>query len=327
MQHVQSENMAWDDLRFVLTVAEQGTLSGAARVLGVNHSTVLRRVSSFEDNKGVKVFDRTGSGYALTPESRHLLGSLRAIEDQVNGLDRAMAKQGLELDGPVRITTTDSFAVSGLVQHVSRFQREHPGVVVELNISNSNVNFSKMDADITVRPAPVLPNDLAGERVCDLMMKVYATKDYLYENPGKSLGAHKWLGVSAPISSSKVGTWQEQNLPPGAIVLKSSSFVGLRDIAETGLGMALLPCCLGDPSPHLVRVDVLPEEISTSIWVATHKDMIGSSKVQSIITWFVDTLRQDADLFEGRITVPDSFHNTNSINGFRGMFGLNKAII
>ena len=77
--------MAWDDLRFVLTVAEQGTLSGAARVLGVNHSTVLRRVSSFEDKKGVKVFDRTGSGYALTAESRHLLSSLRAIEDQVNG--------------------------------------------------------------------------------------------------------------------------------------------------------------------------------------------------------------------------------------------------
>lgn len=99
--------MAWDDLRFVLSVAEQGTLSGAARVLGVNHSTVLRRVSAFEKDKGVQVFERTGSGYVLTPESRHLLTSLRLIEDQVNGLDRAIARQGLELDGPVRITSSD----------------------------------------------------------------------------------------------------------------------------------------------------------------------------------------------------------------------------
>jgi DNA-binding transcriptional LysR family regulator len=83
----------WDDLRYVLAVAEQGTLSGAARSLGVNHSTVLRRVSSFEEKKGVQVFERTGTGYILTPESRHLLTALRAINEQVSGLDRAIAKQ------------------------------------------------------------------------------------------------------------------------------------------------------------------------------------------------------------------------------------------
>jgi DNA-binding transcriptional LysR family regulator len=75
--------MAWDDLRYVLMVAEQGTLSAAARALGVNHSTVLRRISAFEEQKGVQVFDRTSAGYRLTPESRHLLTTLRAIKDQV----------------------------------------------------------------------------------------------------------------------------------------------------------------------------------------------------------------------------------------------------
>ena len=293
--------MAWDDLRFVLTVAEQGTLSAAARVLGVNHSTVLRRVSSFEENKGVKVFDRTGSGYILTAESRHLLSSLRAIEDQVNGLDRAIAKQGLELDGPVRITTTDSFTSSGLVQHVANFQQEHPGVVVELNVNNSYVNFTRMDADITVRPVPQLPDDMSGERVCDLQMHVYGTRRYLAENPGNSFSAHKWLGVAPPISSSLVGTWQEANLPAQSIVLKSSSFVSLRDVAESGLGLALLPCCLGDPSPHLERAKNFPEGMTTSVWVATHKDMEGSSRVQSILNWFVDAVRQDTDLYEGKI--------------------------
>jgi DNA-binding transcriptional LysR family regulator len=292
--------MAWDDLRYVLTVAETGSLSAAARTLGVNHSTVLRRVSAFEDEKGLRVFDRSGSGYVLTPESRHLLASLRAIEDQVNGLDRAIARQGLELDGPVRITTTDSFADAGLADHISAFQRQHPGVFVELNVNNSYVNFERMDADITVRPAPGLSDDLVGDKVCDLLMRVYATPEYLKENPATDYNAHKWLGVSQPISSSLVGQWQEKNLSPETIIVKSSSFVGLRDIAATGLGLALLPCCLGDPAADLVRAENMPGEMTTSIWVATHKDMAGSTRVRSIISWFVEALRQDADLYEGR---------------------------
>jgi len=293
-------SVAWDDLRFVLTVAEQGTLSAAARALGVNHSTVLRRVSAFEERKGVQVFNRTGSGYELTPESRHLLMSLRAIEEQVNGLDRAMARQGIELDGPVRITTTDSFAHAGLIRHVAAFQQQNPGVVVELNVNNSYVNFTRMDADITVRPALRLTDDLAGEKICDLAMRVYATTAYLAENKSTGYGAHKWLGVGQPISSTMVGEWQKLNLPDENIVLKASTFVGLRDVAATGLGLALLPCCLGDPSPHLVRAEIFPEEMKTSVWVATHRDMSGSARVQSILTWFAEAVRKDADLYEGR---------------------------
>lgn len=156
--------MAWDDLRYVLKVAELGTLSAAARALGVNHSTVLRRISAFEAEKGMTLFERTGSGYSLTPESRHVLAPLRAIEEQVSGLDRAIARQGLELDGPVRITTSDSIAAASMPRHVAAFQALHPGVVAELNISNNYVDFSKLDADIAIRPALALSEELAGER-------------------------------------------------------------------------------------------------------------------------------------------------------------------
>ena len=162
-----------------------------------------------------------------------------------------------------------------------------------------------MDADITIRPAPALPRELIGERACDLLMRVYATPQYLKQNRDSHYEGHKWLGVAAPISSTMVGDWQRQNLPESAIILRSSSFVGLRDVAETGLGMALLPCHMGDPSPHLVRADAFPETLATAIWVATHKDMIGSARVQSILSWFVAAIRKDADLFEGRFMAND----------------------
>jgi DNA-binding transcriptional LysR family regulator len=98
--------------------------------------------------------------------------------------------------------------------------------------------------------------------------------------------------------------WYKENrvliLP---LLLKSNSFVGLLHVAESGLGLALLPCAVGDPSPHLVRADAFPEMLTTSVWVATHKDMIASPKVQSILTWFVEAIRREADLFEGRTGV------------------------
>jgi len=218
----------------------------------------------------------------------------------ISGLDRAIAKQGLELDGPVRITTSDSIAAAGLSHYAASFQAQHPGAVVELNITNNYLNFSNMDADITVRPAHTLSQELVGERACELLMHVYATRHYLNENRGGDYDGHKWLGVAPPIASTMVGEWQRQNLSEATIVLRSNSFVGLRDAAETGLGMALLPCFMGDPSPHLVRAEAFPESLATSIWVATHKDMIGSAKVQSILLWFVEAIRNDADLFEGR---------------------------
>ena len=162
-----------------------------------------------------------------------------------------------------------------------------------------------MDADITIRPAHTLSQELVGERACELLMHVYATQNYLNENRGGTYGEHKWLGVAPPITSTMVGEWQRQNLPEANIVLRSNSFVGLRDAAENGLGLALLPCSMGDLSPHLVRADAFPETLVTAIWVATHKDMIGSAKVQSILSWFVEAIRKDADLFEGRTLAPN----------------------
>jgi len=296
--------LAWDDLRFVLKVAEEGTLSGAARALGVNHSTVLRRITAFEDEKGVKLFERRHSGYTLTPDSRHLIASLRAIEDRVDGVDRAIVTQGSELEGSVRITTSDSIAAARMTHHVASFQLHHPSVVAELNITNNYVNFSNLDADIAVRPGNSLSGQLAGKRVCKMVLHVYATPHYLEQNRQGTYGAHKWLGVAPPLASTMVGDWQEANLPDANIVLRSNSFVGLRDAAETGLGMALLPCCLGDPSPLLTRADIFPDTLTTYIWVATHKDMINSNKVQLILAWFVEAIRKDADLFEGRY-LPD----------------------
>jgi DNA-binding transcriptional LysR family regulator len=132
------------------------------------------------------------------------------------------------------------------------------------------------------------------------MLRVYAAPRYLEQNHAESYGAHRWLGVAPPLTTTMVGDWQKENLPDANIVLRSNSFVGLRDAAETGLGLAMLPCCIGDPSPHLLRAEAFPDTLTAAIWIVTHVEMTASAKVQSIVTWFVQAIREDTDLFEGR---------------------------
>jgi DNA-binding transcriptional LysR family regulator len=292
--------MDWDDLRYVLAVAEHGTLSGAARALGVRHSTVQRRIAVFEREKSVTLFERTKSGYALSVDSRHLLAKLRTIDENVNALDRAMVKQGLELDGPVRITTTDSIAAAGLARHLAAFREQNPGAIVQLNMTNLHVDFTRLEADITIRPALALPPELVGEKACDMVMRIYASPAYLDSHRDTSFAAHKWLGVGPPITSSVVGAWQQRHISPAAMVMEASSFVGLRHAAEADMGLALLPCCVGDLAPGLVRARGFEDSgVVTHVWVATHKDLVESEKVQSILAWFTDAIRQDSDLYEG----------------------------
>src|SRR3712207_1272522 len=112
----------WEDLRFVLAVADARSLAAAARALGVNHTTVLRRVVAFEERLGVRLFDRLASGYALTAGGEELLATARGMAEIVAGLERKLAGQDLRLEGTLRVTTTDTLMASILPSLLARFR-------------------------------------------------------------------------------------------------------------------------------------------------------------------------------------------------------------
>ena len=117
----------WDDLRLFLAVARAGTLSGAAREIGVNHSTVFRRIGAFEDTLGVRLFDRLPNGYALTAAGEEMHESALRVEEEIAALDRRVTGQDLRLSGMVRITTVDMLAQGLLPRHLLAFRRAYPG--------------------------------------------------------------------------------------------------------------------------------------------------------------------------------------------------------
>src|SRR5262245_44529520 len=163
----------WDDLRFVLAVAAEGSLAGAARVLGVNHTTVLRRVNAFEERLGVRLFERLPAGYTLTTEGAELIEAARLMEDTVTSLERRLVGRDRKLAGTIRVTTTDTLAGSILPGILADFRRQHPGIALELATSNMVVSLSKRAADVAIRPAENPPEALVGRRVSSVAFALY----------------------------------------------------------------------------------------------------------------------------------------------------------
>ncbi len=296
-------NIKWDDLQFVLAVAEAGSFSSAARALNVHHATVLRRIAAFEDRCGVKIFERGPRGYHLTPESSHILSTVRNINAQVDKLGRTIAIQNNAITGPLKITTTDALCSAVVLKHCGEFCDLYPAIQLELLARNDHLNLSMLESDITIRPARSLPAELHGEYVCDLGFAAYATPNYLQGSELKGdIAQHQWLGVTGAISRVPFASWLDSQVPAHNVVFRADSFVTLRAAAEADRGITFLPCCLGDRSSSLIPVETATPRFSNGLWVAAHQDLIGAPKIQAAITFFLIALQGDKPLLEGRST-------------------------
>ena len=295
----------WDDLRFVLAVADQGSVAAAARWLGVNHTTVLRRVHAFEEAKKIRLFERLATGYALTMEGEQLVAAARSIDDTVAGLERRIAGRDLKLEGVIRVTTTDTFVASVLPPHFASFRRQHPRIAIELALTNSRLNLTKRDADVAIRPAKQLPAPLIGQRIADVGFAIYGAKAYLECHAADPFAKdHAWLAGDELLANSPVAGWMRRHVADADIAFRADSFVALRHAASAGLGLAALPCCLADPDPALVRLEVPVGELRTGLWVLTHQDLSRAARIRAFIDHMEQALAGDRAWLAGK-PLPD----------------------
>jgi len=291
----------WDDLRFLLAVADQGSVASGARVLGVNHTTVLRRMHAFEEANKIRLFERLPTGYVLTAEGEQLVATARHIDDKVSSLERRITGQDLKLEGIIRLTTTDTLMTTVLPRHIASFRRQHPNIAIELVLSNSRLNLTKRDADIAIRAARDLPSPLVGERVSDLGFAVYGARSYLESHPADLFSSnHIWLGGDEMLANSPATDWMRQHVPDQQIALRADSFIALQKAAGTGMGLVALPCCLADADPTLMRLDVEIDSQGMGIWVLTHQDLSSATRIRAFVDHMTQALAGDQERFSGR---------------------------
>lgn len=280
----------WDDLRFVLTVADTGSVSAAARRLGVNHATVLRRVAAFEERHGIIVFERTPSGYHLPAERERLIEAAREAEAAHLAVSRLVAGAREPLAGAIRVTSTDTFCLTILPQALVRLRREAPDLRVELVCSNAHADLSRIEAELAVRPAVQLPEDLVGEKVADVGFAAYAAAG----------GAPpQWLGLGGALSRSRAAAWLAEAVAPAEIAVAADSFVILREMAAAGLGRVVLPCVLADGDTRLVRLHRAMPHLLVPLWVASHSDLAGAPRIAALRALLSRVIQSDGERLRG----------------------------
>lgn len=289
----------WDDLRFALAVAEGGSVAAAARRLGVNHTTVLRRIHAFEEAHNIRLFDRLATGYALTAAGEQLAEAARNIDDTVATLERRISGKDLKLEGVIRVTTTDTMMISVMPPHLASFRAKHPRITIELALTNTRLNLTKRDADIAVRPAKSPPASLVGHRVADIGFAVYGAAVYLKDHPSQDLKDHVWLAGDELLAHSPVASWMHHHVPDVPIAFRADSFVALAHAVEAGLGVAALPCCLADQMDGLKRVYGPVSDLSTALWLLTHRDLADAARIRAFMDHLQDALKADRALLEG----------------------------
>ncbi|MGI9391114.1 MAG: LysR family transcriptional regulator [Boseongicola sp.] len=276
---MKNAQINWDDLRFVLAVADEGSVAAAARVLNVNHATVLRRIAAFETAHGLLLFDKTSRGYRISANRRELIEAMREAGTSLNRIGTLIDAERPAVTGRLRVTSTDSFCTLALPE-IARDLADGIDQPVDLLSANLHVDFSRLQADIAIRPADKLPDDLHGLRAGKLGFSVFAAKD----------GASNWLGLSGPLQRSKAAEWLDRQTTSLDRSISADSFLTLASLAAAGAGRAVLPTFVGHGTPGLVLIDKPQGLPSVPIWVACHRDLARSGRLTKARRFFVDRL-------------------------------------
>jgi DNA-binding transcriptional LysR family regulator len=298
----------WGDLQYILSVANEGSVAAAARALNVNHSTVLRRIDNFEHRHKVQLFHRLPTGYKFTSEGNELFSAALEMEKQVKVLERNISGKQMKLEGTLRITTTDTLFSYILSKHIASFAKTYPLIKLNLNITTRLIDVATLDADIAIRPTKNVHENLWGKRLCGLSMGVYGTAEYLSELKHKaSMQQASWLSFDSEIRRAYLPkSVQEHN-----IVLEADSYQAIKQSAENGLGLAVLPCFMGDSSNHLLRIKTQEDMLeSTSLWLITHKDIADSGRVKAFTDYMAHALKEEFGRLAGGSNIINQFWST-----------------
>jgi len=297
---MNTQDIAWDDFRTVLAVCREGTLSGAARLLGVNHSTVFRRVNALEDKLGVRLFERLPEGYAMTEAGESVREAGERIENEVFGLSRKLIGRDLGLHGTLRITAPDAFAIKLLTPLLVRFSHQYPDIRLELSMANNYLDLTRREADIAIRATTTPPETAIGRRLCALVTTVYGASSYLVVKQDiRSLEHHAWLMPDDALAQLPFARWLRKQFPSAEVVYRSNSLLGLFEAVKRGMGIAPLPCFLGDPESGLQRLIEPPDALASELWLLSHPDLRRTARVRALKDFLSEAIDTERALIEG----------------------------
>ena len=292
--------LPWDELRLVLAIGRTGTLAGAARALALNHSTVFRRLGALESRIGVRLFERFRDGYSPTAAGEEVIAVAARVDAEVTAVERRLIGQDLRPSGLIRATTTDTL-IEMVTPILSAFRARHPEITLELAASNVLFNLSRRDADVAIRPSQDPPDMLVGRRVATVSFAIYAAPVYLKRKPARlALDEHDWIAPDDSLAHIPPARWLDATVPTARAVFRANTLVTMLHACRAGLGLALLPCYLGDGERHLRRIGAPIKALDSGLWLLTHPDLRRVARVRAFLDFMGPALAKQARLMAGQ---------------------------
>ena len=285
--------MDWNGLKTFLTIAQVGTLAGAAKQLGVNPSTVYRRLQAFEAEIGSKLFKQDGNRYLLTDTGEALAQQGLTIQSGFDAIERTLMGKEQQPKGTVKITAPFNLANRVLPNALKQLRADYPDIHIEVLSSNQALNMNSRIADIAVRATLSPPEHLIGKKVCDLKWGLFASQRYLQQSPPlnheQDLQHHTLIGGTGAMLDLPAFSWLEKQFGD-RIQTRCDELTAMSFFAEQGHGVALLPV---DQTRAALRPVLFLEHLKESqIWLLTHPDLRKTERIRIVM----DALAQH---FEG----------------------------
>lgn len=288
----------WNDLKYLLAVARHHSTLAASRALGVNQSTVQRRLVELEKRIGRTLVTRQASGYRLTEFGEELLPYAERVEAAVLETQQRIEAGRRDLTGVIRVTCPEPIMFritrSGLLE---RFYARYPGLEVQFVMSDRYLDIMKGDADVALRSGDIQDGEdarLIGRKIADSLWAVYASRKYVAQHGAptsvEALRTHPLIGFEEGLANHRAAVWLREVAPDAKMAARNNSVLGLVYAVKSGIGIAPLPTALGDSEEDLVRLFGPVPEL-TRIWrVLVHPDLRRTPRVAAFFDFIVEEI-------------------------------------
>jgi DNA-binding transcriptional LysR family regulator len=281
--------MDWSHLEYFLAVARTGSLSGAAKLLRVNHSTVARRLDKLEQQLEVRLFDRLNNGYRLTEDGHALKKRAGQVEHEINQIQGVFSGSEAELRGTLTISKPSSGLIN-LAPLLAAFHHRYPDINLVLTAGGERSEIARMEADVAIRLTNDPPEVLVGYKLGQLPINIFGSRAYLKQAGTRNLAEYDWLVWHDDNSVLNMEPALKRDIPNARIVLRTNSYNELFEAVNAGMGISLLSS-LRLPKTHQLQV-LSPElyQFDQGVWLLSHPDLRNRERIRVFKDFMIEHL-------------------------------------
>ncbi len=294
---LQAKFQDWSDMHFAFQVARLGTLSAAAEVLNVHHSTVLRRIDALEQRLNTHLFQRHARGYTLTEAGQLMLATASRAQEEFDRLVGQLAGIDDQLTGTLVVTTVNTLSLH-LTPILAKFQQQHPEIRMDYVADSRIFKLEYGEAHVSIRPgAKPKDPDYVVQHLRTTPSTLYASPRYIKQFGGMKdqhdIAGHRFITHIMQLSNIPIIDWLSKHIPAEQVYYRASDFNTMIDAAESDIGITPINCWLAENNRKLVPLFPPPKEWNTELWLVTHRDIHRTPKVQALTQFLKEMIREN----------------------------------